>query len=132
MKIILAAALLALPLAACNQTAGGPPPVEAAAAPRPSSPGSAAPLARMTPRERAAYARASAEQTRMQACAEATQQAANTAVGTAILGGALDVAGAGMWGRAGWVTSAAGSAIADTGAVMAEQRMNQAVARGEC
>lgn len=127
MKTSIAAALLALPLAACNQTAGGPPALEVAAAPRP-----AAPLGRMSPRERAAYARASAEQTRARACAEATREAANTAVGTAILGGALDVAGAGMWGRAGWVTSAAGNAIADTGAVAAEARMNQAVARGEC
>ena len=126
MKAIIAAAL-ALPLAACNQTAGGPPAIEVAASPRP-----AAPLARMSARERAAYAQASAERNRMQACAEATREATNTAVGTAILGGALDVAGAGMWGRAGWVTSAAGNAIQDTGALAAESRMNQAVARGEC
>ena len=123
MKNCLILAVVSLVLAACNQTAGAPP-VEAGAAPRPVT-------ARPVPRTRAERIVA-AEQERVERCAAAAQRAQNVAVSSALIGGALDIAGAGMWGRAGWATSAAGSAVANTGAVAAEHEMNVAVARGDC
>ncbi len=72
------------------------------------------------------------EAARREACAQAAQNAANTAVGTAILGDALDIAGASTWGRGGWALSAAGNTVANTGAAAAQGEINTAAARHGC
>ncbi|HEY8564948.1 MAG TPA: hypothetical protein VIL65_05565 [Beijerinckiaceae bacterium] len=123
MKHCLILAAVSLSLAACNQTAGAPP-IDAGAAPRPVA-------ARPAPRTKAERI-AMAEEARVARCTAAAERAQGMAVSSALLGGALDIAGAGTWGRAGWALSSAGGAVANTGAVAAEHEMNVAVARGDC
>jgi hypothetical protein len=84
------------------------------------------------PKRNAREEAARQEMARREACAQAAQNATNTAVGTAILGGALDVAGAGVWGRGGWALSAAGNTVSSAGAAAAQGEMNVASARHGC